>query len=108
MLSTAVSFPEPVASRDRVKHSLRPWIVLSFAVLLLVKGWLSYTRYFNQDEFETLHQGWLISQGAVQFRDFQSNHPPLGFELLGLFSHVTDDPRVLLWLGRTATLGGAC
>ncbi len=88
-------------------RSLRPWIVTSLVVLLLAKGWLSYTRYFNQDEFETLHQGWLVSQGAVQFRDFQSNHPPLAFELLGLLNHATDDPRTLLWLGRTATFCGA-
>lgn len=76
------------------------WAVVFFVV---AKGWLSYTRYLNQDEFETLHQAWLIHAGSVQFRDFHSNHPPIAFRLLGKLYHVTDDPIVVLYLARTLT-----
>ena len=72
---------------------------------ILIKVWLSYTRYFNQDEFESIHQGWLIHSGAVPYRDFNSNHPPLAFELLGLLNQLTTDPIRLLILARTFTLG---
>ena len=103
MTVTDRSAHQPVCPEPLFDGRLRYWVVTSLVVFMLVKGWLSYTRYFNQDEFETLHQGWLIHQGAVQFRDFQSNHPPLAFELLGWLNYVTDDPRTLLRLGRTAT-----
>lgn len=76
------------------------WAVLFFVV---AKGWISYTRYLNQDEFETLHQAWLIHSGAVQFRDFHSNHPPVAFRLLGKLYHLTDDPVLVLRLARTMT-----
>jgi hypothetical protein len=75
----------------------------AICVLVLIKLWLSFTRYLNQDEFETLHQGWLIFSGAVQFRDFNSNHPPIAFTLVGLPNYLTSDPIVLVYLGRLLT-----
>ena len=76
----------------------------AIAILVMAKFWFSFTRYLNQDEFETLHQGWLIFSGAVQFRDFNSNHPPIAFSVMGLLNYLTSDPVVLIYLGRIVTL----
>src|SRR5690606_3033688 len=72
-----------------------------------MKVWLTWTRYLNQDEFETLHQGWLIFQGAVPYRDFSSNHPPLAYIVLGWLNVLTDDPIALIRWGRALTLAAA-
>ena len=85
---------------DWSRRLLLPAVV----TMLIAKLWLSFTRYLNQDEFETLHQGWLIFSGAVQFRDFNSNHPPVAFSIAAALNYLTSDPIVLIYLGRTVTL----
>jgi len=82
----------------------RRLLLPAVATMLIVKLWFSFTRYFNQDEFETLHQGWLMFSGAVQFRDFNSNHPPVAFSIAAALNYLTTDPVVLMYLGRTLTL----
>ena len=80
---------------------------LLWATLLgwsLAKTWLTFTRYLNQDEFESLHQGWLLYSGAIQYRDFNSNHPPLAFQLLGLLNYLSDHPVAVIILARLLTL----
>jgi 4-amino-4-deoxy-L-arabinose transferase-like glycosyltransferase len=76
------------------------------AVLIccLVKVWLTWGRYLNQDEFETLHQAWLTFDGTVPYRDFHSNHPPLGFFWLSGLNALTDDAVTLIRLARGLTL----
>ncbi len=74
---------------------------------LVVKLWLTWGRYLNQDEFETLHQAWLISQGAVPYRDFRSNHPPFAFEWLSWLYCLTSDAVWIIRLARFATVVSA-
>ena len=76
-------------------------------LMLAAKLWLTFTRYLNQDEFESLHQGWLIFSGAVQFKDFNSNHPPIAFSILAMLNFLTSDPVVLVYLGRIVTFVSA-
>lgn len=64
-------------------------------------------RYYGQDELESIHQGWLRFAGFRQFLDFNSNHPPLFFSLLGTLNHFTDDPVRVLLLGRLVTLASS-
>ena len=91
------------------------WLLggLDLSVLLLlpallfwfVAKWLFTTgRYFGQDEIESMHQGWLLYSGALQFKDFNSNHPPLFFEILGLLNCLTPDAVRLLDFGSVLTL----
>ena len=89
----------PSAASDLSRRLLWPAV----GAWALVKGWLSWTRYFNQDEFESLHQGWLWFSGAVPYQDFNSNHPPLAFELLGLLNYLTGDATEVMRLGRALT-----
>jgi hypothetical protein len=76
----------------------------ALAMFSLAKAWLSWGRYLNQDEFETLHQAWLIFYGAVPYRDFRSNHPPLAFEWLSGLYHLTSDPVTVILSARLITL----
>ncbi|MEO8275924.1 MAG: glycosyltransferase family 39 protein, partial [Thermoanaerobaculia bacterium] len=90
-----------VSPWDPSRWILWPALTFGLAVSLL----LSWGRYFNQDEFESLHQGWLLAIGKLQYLDFNSNHPPLFFRLLSVFNVFAADPvswlragRVLTWL----------
>ena len=87
----------PLAATDDSSRALM-WAAVG--LWIIAKGWLSWVRNFDIDEFESLHQGWLMFSGAVQYQDFNSNHPPLVFELLGLLNYLSSDPIVLLRAGR--------
>ena len=81
------------------------WI--SLVTFFIVKSWLSWGRYLNQDEFESLHQGWLLYSGATQYKDFNSNHPPVAFALLGTLNYFTEDTVTLILLARLLTFVSA-
>jgi len=80
---------------------------VSVATFIVAKVWLSWGRYLGQDEFESLHQGWLLYSGALQYLDFNSNHPPLAFALLGALNYLTADTVVLIRLARLLTFASA-
>lgn len=82
----------------------RRWAGLAVVLCVAAKAWIAFTRYLNQDEFESLHQGWLIYSGATPYRDFNSNHPPLAFEFLGWLNYWTSDALTLITLSRSVTL----
>lgn len=89
--------PTPVPSST---HASVKVLWCAIGLWLLVNAWLITSRIYSPDEFEALHQGWLLFVGDVQFRDFNSNHPPLYFELLRLLNVVSTDPLTLILLGR--------
>lgn len=78
--------------------------MLALTLWAVAKAVLTLGRYFNQDEFEYLHQGWLLHSGKLQYLDFSSNHPPFFFELLSRLNLFFHDPVQLLWAGRAITL----
>jgi len=82
---------------------LKP-VLFAWAVVFL---WLIATRVYNPDEFEALHQGWLLFTGEVQYVDFNSNHPPILFQLLRLLHYVSHKPTVLLHLARMISVAAA-
>ena len=92
-----------IERHDRVADLSAKLLWPAVAFFLLVKLWLSFTRYLNQDEFESLHQGWLMFSGAIQFRDFNSNHPPVSFAVLSFLNYLTSDSVTLIRLGRLLT-----
>lgn len=92
-----------VRTVDISKWLVGPALVFWLAAALL----FSTGRYFNQDEFESMHQGWLLYSGKLQFLDFNSNHPPLFFELLGRLNAFIEDPGRLMRAGRILTLVSA-
>ena len=88
------------AARDWSQTLFMPAIL----IVGVVVGWISWTRYYNPDEYEALHQGWLLFAGQVQFTDFNSNHPPILFELLRLLNHVTTDALTQMHIARCGAL----
>jgi len=74
---------------------------------VVAKGLFSWGRYFNQDEFEYLHQGWLLHVSKLQYLDFNSNHPPFFFELVSRLNLFITDPVALLRAGRLLTLASS-
>ena len=85
----------PDASRVLLFPALAFWTV--------AKSWLAWGRHFNQDEFDTVHQAWLVFCGKVQFVDFNSNHPPLIYDLLALLYHLSEDAVTVLLASRVLT-----
>lgn len=94
----------PDLSERAVRGPSRVLVGLALAVGVAAKLLLSWNRYFNQDEFEYLHQGWLLHMGRLQYLDFNSNHPPFFFELLSRLNFLISDPVALLRAGRMLTL----
>jgi len=84
--------------------SIRLFVWLALAFFVMTKLLLSWGRYFNQDEFEYMHQGWLLHMGRLQYLDFNSNHPPFFFELLSRLNSFLAEPVALLRAGRLLTL----
>jgi hypothetical protein len=102
-LAPRTSLPGRLAGTAKAPRDLSQRLIWpAIALWLTAKGWLTFTRYFNADEFECLHIGWLLHQGKRLFVDFKANHPPLVFEALSLLNYVTSDPLTLLLLARVA------
>ena len=80
---------------------------VAVCVWFIVTAWLCITRVYSPDEYESLHQAWLLTQGLLQYQDFLSNHPPLHFEMLRLIMGLSDDPVTLIRLGRFTSMLGA-
>jgi hypothetical protein len=62
----------------------RPRLVLGLATLaaVAVLARVSLLRFFNADEIEAIHSGWLVLQGGVPYVDFFQHHHPLLYYLL--------------------------
>lgn len=56
--------------------------VAALVAAVLLRGWLSFHRYFDTDELTHLHAALLVSHGAVPFRDFFGHHGPLFWGVL--------------------------
>ena len=54
-----------------------------------------FTRFFEPDEFESIHSTWMMLQGLVPYRDFPALHP---YPFWGLLA-----PIVALWHDKPAT-----
>lgn len=103
--SPALHIPTHRTARSTRAVQILFWI--SIVLWGSSKLWVTYTRFYNADEFDNVHQGWLIHHGAVQFRDFNSNHPPYAFWLLSLLNYFSNDSVTLLQLARTLALASA-
>lgn len=75
------------------------WLVGTF-----VTSWMAWNRIFSPDEFEVLHQGWLLANGQRIYHDFNSNHPPIYFLLISLIPRATEDAVDCLRAARLASV----
>jgi hypothetical protein len=78
--------------------------LLSILALFIVRICLIFNRSFNQDEFQYLHHGWMVSQGFVPYRDFWNNHTPLLWVLLAPLAFLFDEQPAYLFAGRLLIL----
>ncbi len=100
----SVTLKTPPAS-TRHSGDVSRWLVVG-AILLgtFISSWMAWNRIFSPDEFEVLHQGWLIANGQLIYHDFNSNHPPIYFLLMSLIPRVTEDAVHCLRAARLASV----
>jgi 4-amino-4-deoxy-L-arabinose transferase-like glycosyltransferase len=63
-------------------------IKLIFAIILLSVFFCSVFRYFNHDEFESIHVAWKLIQGERIYIDFFEHHHPFFYYLLMPFIKI--------------------
>jgi hypothetical protein len=57
---------------------------------------IALERYYSIDEFQYAHAGWLVSRGAVPYRDFFQHYMPLLYQSLAVpFLFLNSDPTAM-------------
>jgi len=69
-------------------------VSLSLRVLLLLN------KTFDFDEFQNLHNAWMVSQGFIPYVDFWDNRTPLLMIMLSPFARIFGESVVYLFIGR--------
>jgi hypothetical protein len=88
-----------MSSRFRVESMITMSIWACVFGLALVALQLSLTKGYSIDEFTYSHGAWLVSQGAVPFRDFFETRFPLHYLILAVpFIFSGEDPESILHL----------
>ncbi|MBI3779697.1 MAG: glycosyltransferase family 39 protein, partial [candidate division NC10 bacterium] len=70
-------------------------VSFSFRALLLIN------KIFDPDEFQHLHNAWMLAHGFIPYRDFWRDHTPLLMVVLSPFARMFDESVLYLFVGRT-------
>ena len=87
--------------KDTARPRARSWWIA--APLLVSVGLfaerafrIALERYYSIDEFQYAHAGWLVSRGAVPYRDFFQHYMPLLYQSLAVpFLFLDSDPTAM-------------
>jgi len=82
-----------------LKFPRKVYLIL-LALLLVAFLAASLTRYFDHDEFETIHTVWKIVQGERIYVDFFQHHHPFFYYLLAPFVLIFRDSILTLFAAR--------
>jgi len=82
-----------------LKFPKKVYLIL-LALLLVALLAVSLTRYFDHDEFETIHTAWKIVQGERIYIDFFQHHHPFFYYLLTPFVLIFRDSILTLFAAR--------
>lgn len=76
-----------------------------FAIVIGACLWWVWRGFYDHDEIEHLHAAWLVSQGALPYRDFLEQHHPLLWYLLAPFVRLFSSPHLLVVAMRCVGMG---
>lgn len=92
------------SGRSLLERSVLGVTLLSILVFFGIRLCLLVNRYFNIDEFQHLHYGWMLAHGYVPYRDFWDSHTPLLWVVLAPLAIVFDENPAYLFAGRILIL----
>ncbi len=103
MHSQAAAGTGPESSRpgSGAPPSARFWwvatpLLVAFGLFVERALRIAIERYYNIDEFQYAHAGWLVSRGAVPYRDFFQHYMPLLYQSLAVpFLFLNSDPTAM-------------
>lgn len=92
LLAISAGYPGLLFKRPKLE------IVLDFSILfiLILFAVSSQVRYFNNDEYEHLHNAWLMAEGTLPHFDWTMKHMPLLEWITILFMGLTGEHTILI------------
>jgi hypothetical protein len=96
LLALLAGYPRAFFKRQGIE------IFLDLSVLLILILFLvsSQVRYFDNDEYEHLHNAWLMTQGTIPYFDVSMIHTPLLEWIIIAFMGITGERTILVQLMR--------
>jgi Dolichyl-phosphate-mannose-protein mannosyltransferase len=92
-------FPALLHEQDKFPVFLK--VVIGFLLMLFLL--LSQTRYLDNDEYEHLHNAWLMLQGTVPWFSLTMRHFPLLEWLIALFMKMVGERALIIQVMRLVT-----
>jgi hypothetical protein len=97
---------EPTTKRDQAltpgmeEKILLLILLVPLVTSLVLRSLLVFNRWFDPDEYEHLHFGWMVMKGYLPYRDFFENHPPGLWYLLAPLAALFDESSAYLFGSR--------
>lgn len=81
--------------------------LILIVIMAMARIYENFSLGFSHDSAQHLHVSWLLSQGAIPYRDFFDNHPPLFWLPISILFRCSPFPAVqtFFYFAKTVTAG---